>query len=167
MYLPPLQPPQFLHVPPRGDVRVHESALIGPGVLLQADPGSQIVIGAGVCVGMGSILHAHSGSLELDAGVIVGAGVLLLGHGHFGANACVGSACTIYNGSIPGQAVIAPGSVIGLGTPPEAAVEAAPEPAATPASPPPAQTVVYGRVHIDHLLTTLLPHRHLGVNHES
>jgi len=60
-------------------VTIHPSAAIAPGVLLQADPESQIIIAAGVCVGMGTILHAHAGILEVSQEQNIGAGVLIVG----------------------------------------------------------------------------------------
>jgi carbon dioxide concentrating mechanism protein CcmN len=113
MYVPALQPAHDPQVCLQGDVFIHESAAIAPGVLLQADPGSQVVIGAGVCIGMGCILHANQGKLEIADGVILGAGVLIIGWASLGSNACIGSATTILNSSIPRETVIAPGSLIG------------------------------------------------------
>ncbi len=101
------------HVYVEGDVCIDATAAIAPGVILRAAPDSKIIIGSGVCIGMGSILHAYQGSLEIGAGVNLGAGVLVIGNGKIGANACIGAATTIWNSSIePGQVV--PGcSVIG------------------------------------------------------
>ena len=96
-----------------GEVMIAPSAAIAAGVLLQASPNSRIVIGAGVCVGMGAILHAYEGTLEVEAGANLGAGVLIVGSGKIGANACIGATTTILNRSIePGQ-VVAAGSLIG------------------------------------------------------
>lgn len=96
-----------------GDVRIDPSAAIAAGVILRANPDSQIIIAAGVCIGMGSILHAHRGTLEVEAGANLGAGVLIVGQGKIGANACIGATTTIWNDSVaPGQVVPA-GSVLG------------------------------------------------------
>jgi len=65
MHLSPLQLISN-HFYVSGNVTIHPSAAIAPGVLLQADPESQIIIAAGVCVGMGTILHAHAGILEVS-----------------------------------------------------------------------------------------------------
>ncbi|WP_239651481.1 hypothetical protein [Neosynechococcus sphagnicola] len=121
MYLPPLQPPRTSHVHISGNVFIDESATLAPGVLLRADTGSRILIAAGVCIGMGTILHAHQGNLEIAEGAILGAGVLILGRGQIGANACIGSATTILNSSIPPGLVITPGSLIGDQSRPSAA----------------------------------------------
>ncbi len=113
MLLPPLQIPGALHPHISGDVTIDPGAGIAPGVLLLAEPGSQIWIAAGVCIGMGSILHAHHGPLIIEAGVTLGTGVLVVGTGRIGANACVGSATTLVNCTVaPGQ-VVPPGSLLG------------------------------------------------------
>jgi len=96
-----------------GEVMIAPSAAIAAGVLLQASPNGRIVIGAGVCIGMGAILHAYEGTLEVEAGANLGAGVLIVGRGKIGVNACIGATTTILNRSIePGQ-VVAAGSLIG------------------------------------------------------
>jgi carbon dioxide concentrating mechanism protein CcmN len=96
-----------------GEVTIDPTAVIAAGVLLQAAPNSKIIIAAGACIGMGTVLHAHDGILEIEAGAILGAGVLVVGKGKIGANACIGSASTIMDCSIkPGQ-VVAPGSLLG------------------------------------------------------
>ena len=96
-----------------GNVVVHDSAAIAPDVLLQADPDSQIVIAAGVCIGSGSVLHAHQGKLILEAGATLGSGVLVVGHGTIGSEACIGSMTTIMNSSIEAKQSVPPGSLIG------------------------------------------------------
>ena len=96
-----------------GDVIIHPSAVIAPGVILQAATNSTIVIGAGVCLGMGSILQVSEGILEIEAGANLGAGFLMVGEGKIGANACIGAATTVFNCSVaPGQ-VIPSGSILG------------------------------------------------------
>ncbi|MTJ48065.1 transferase [Dolichospermum sp. UHCC 0259] len=96
-----------------GDVIIHPSAVIAPGVILQAATNSTIVIGAGVCLGMGSILQVSEGLLEIEAGANLGAGFLMVGEGKIGANACIGAATTVFNCSVaPGQ-VIPSGSILG------------------------------------------------------
>lgn len=96
-----------------GEVNIHPSAVLAPGVILQAAVNSKIIIGPGVCIGMGAILQVHEGTLEVEAGANLGAGFLMVGKGKIGANACIGSATTVFNYSVePGQ-VIAPGSILG------------------------------------------------------
>ncbi|MBE9186002.1 carbon dioxide concentrating mechanism protein, partial [Microcoleus sp. LEGE 07076] len=72
MYLSPLQLSSNFQILMSGDVVVNESAAIAPGVILQADPGSRISIAAGACIGMGAILHAREGDLDIGAGAILG-----------------------------------------------------------------------------------------------
>lgn len=113
MYSPPLQPLCNPQSYVSGDVKIDPSAVIGPGVLLAAEPNSRIVIAAGVCIGMGTIIHAQEGSLEVETGAVLGAGVLVVGAGKIGANACVGSCTTILYSSIEPKQVISPNSLIG------------------------------------------------------
>lgn len=113
MSVPPLRPSYDFDSYISGEVIIHPSAVLAPGVILQAAPNSKIIIGSGVCVGMGSILQVHEGTLEVEAGANLGAGLLMVGKGKIGANACIGAATTIFNCSVePGQVVPA-GSVLG------------------------------------------------------
>lgn len=151
MYSPPLQPLCNSQSYVSGDVTIDPSAIIGPGVLLAAEPNSRIVIAAGVCIGMGTIIHAQQGSLEVETGAVLGAGVLVVGAGKIGANACVGSCTTVLYSSIESLQVISSGSLIGdrsrstldvttieVGAiheaplPPEVKSDIEPEPAVTP-----------------------------------
>jgi carbon dioxide concentrating mechanism protein CcmN len=94
-------------------VTIHPSAVLAPGVILQAAVNSKIIIGPGVCIGMGAILQVHEGTLEVEVGANLGAGFLMVGKGKIGANACIGSATTVFNYSVePGQ-VVPPGSILG------------------------------------------------------
>jgi carbon dioxide concentrating mechanism protein CcmN len=139
MYLQPLQAMQDSQVCISGDVTIHPSAAIAPGVLLLANEGSKIVIGAGVCVGMGAVLHASEGVLEIQEGASLGAGVLWIGSGMIGNQACIGASSTIFNTSVAAQTLVPSGSLLGDHTqqvPVEASLknmEAAP---AHPVSPP-------------------------------
>lgn len=113
MSVPPLRLDTNFDSHISGEVIVHPSAVIAPGVLLQAATNSKIVIGPGVCIGMGSIIQVNTGIIEIEAGVSLGAGFLMVGAGRIGVNACIGSATTVFNCSVePGQ-VVAPGSVLG------------------------------------------------------
>ncbi|PSB29341.1 transferase [Stenomitos frigidus] len=182
MHVPSLQPVNSSHFCVSGDVTIHPTAVIASGVLLQADPESHIVIGAGVCLGMGTILHAHQGTLEVEAEVTIGAGVLLIGAGKIGASACIGAASTLWNHSIDRGTIIPPLSLLGMPGEQvaETAAVAVPEPtpegqslqkellngAVDPASSQPAaeiqlsfSTPVYGQENLNRLLSTLLPHR--------
>jgi carbon dioxide concentrating mechanism protein CcmN len=95
-----------------GDITVGEGAAIAPGVLLQADPDSRIVIGVGVCIGMGSVIHASGGTLTIGEGVMIGAGVLIVGVMAIGDRACIGSATTVFNRNIGSGAMIPPSCLI-------------------------------------------------------
>lgn len=140
MYLSPLQLSSNSQILMSGDVVVNEGAAIAPGVILQADPGSRISIATGACIGMGVILHAREGTLEIAAGVILGAGVLVVGAGTIGANACIGAGTTLINPSIDQMQILPAGSLIGDSSrqvPAEAtaAATAAPETAEATAPP--------------------------------
>jgi carbon dioxide concentrating mechanism protein CcmN len=113
MYLPPLhlQPHRDIYV--SGDVTIHPSAAIAPGVLIQAEADSRVVIGSGVCIGMGAVIHAYEGLLEVQSGAVLGAGVLLMGMSQVGAGASVGASSTILDSTIAAQTIVPPGSLIG------------------------------------------------------
>lgn len=113
MYLSPLQLSSNSQILMSGDVVVNEGAAIAPGAILQADSGSRISIAAGACIGLGVILHAREGTLEIEAGVILGAGVLVVGAGTIGANACIGAGTTLIDPSIDKMQIIPAGSLIG------------------------------------------------------
>ncbi len=113
MHLPPLQSPFSPSYYTSGEVAIAPDAVIAPGVVLKADPMSSIVIGAGVCLGLGSVLHAHQGQIVIEAGASLGAGVLVVGNCRIGTQACVGSSTTLHNASVaPGQ-ILPPGSLLG------------------------------------------------------
>ena len=113
MYLSPLQLSSNSQIYVSGDVVVDEGAAIAPGVILQADPDSRISIAPGVCIGMGVILHARQGTLAIGAGAILGAGVLVVGSGTIGANACIGAGTTLINPCIDKMQFLPAGSLIG------------------------------------------------------
>ncbi len=95
-----------------GDVTVDPTAAIAPGVLLQADPGSRLVIAAGVSIGMGAILHANQGSLEIGAEAVIGASALIIGSGQIGDRACIGASSTLFHCSVAPNQVIAANTVL-------------------------------------------------------
>ncbi|MCC3405644.1 MAG: carbon dioxide concentrating mechanism protein [Microcoleus sp. PH2017_10_PVI_O_A] len=113
MYLSPLQLSSNSQIFLSGDVVVNEGVAIAPGVILQADPGSRISIATGACIGMGVILHAREGTLEIAAGAMLGAGVLVVGAGTIGANACIGAGTTLINPAIDQMQILPAGSLIG------------------------------------------------------
>ena len=121
-----------------GDVVIHPTAAIASGVLLQADPGCQVIVGSGVCIGSGSILHANQGNLMIDSGAILGSGVLVIGCCTIGENACVGSLTTILSCSVePGQFVPAESLWGDRSRQLELSAESPAPPIATPTAPPP------------------------------
>jgi carbonic anhydrase/acetyltransferase-like protein (isoleucine patch superfamily) len=109
MYLPPLQMPVSLDRVIIGDVQIDPNAAIAPGVILQADPGSSIVIGTGVGIGMGAIIHARNGNILIEAGTSLGAGVLIVGKAEIGINCCIGSCVTLVNCSLESGSIVAAG----------------------------------------------------------
>lgn len=113
MTVPPLPIVSHANAYISGNVTIDPSAVIAPGVILRADPAAQIVIQAGVCIGMGAVLHAYQGKIEVERGSNLGPGVLIVGQSQIGANTCVGAATTIFNASIASIQVIPAGSVIG------------------------------------------------------
>ena len=113
MHLPTLPLSSSSHIYVEGDVSIDPSAMIAAGVILRADRGSKIRIAAGVCIGTGSILHAHQGTLEIEAGANLGAGVLVVGKGKIGTHACVGAITTVWNASIEPWTVVPSGSLLG------------------------------------------------------
>ena len=113
IYLPPPQPVLNTDIRISGDVDIHPTASLAPGVILQAASNCRIVIGADVCIGMGVIINACQGSIEIDSGAILGAGVLIIGDSKIGSNACIGTSTTIFQTTIAAMAVIEPGSIIG------------------------------------------------------
>jgi carbon dioxide concentrating mechanism protein CcmN len=169
MHLPrsPLISDDHLYV--SGNVTIDPSAAIATSVMLQADPGCQLIIAAGVSIGSGCVLHAHQGILEIGIGATLGSGVLIVGKGKIGANACVGSMATLINSSIaPGYAV-PPGAVIGdlsrqttataPQTPPTPPATEPSAPAATPAVTNGKTNPVYGQVYLERMMVMMFPHR--------
>lgn len=113
MPLPPLALPPSPAVRIVGDVVVDPQAVLAPGVLLWAEAGASIRIAAGVCIGMGSVIHAHGGTIEISEGVNIGAGVLLIGAVTVEPHACIGASTTVIQTTIPAGAVVAAGSLLG------------------------------------------------------
>jgi carbon dioxide concentrating mechanism protein CcmN len=130
-----------------GNVSIDSTAAIAPGVLLQAEANSRITIGAGVCIGAGTIVHASGGNIDIGAGVCIGRGVLIVGSGSIDRNACIGAGSTVMDPQIETGAVIPTHSILGdrsrgevsvvetpdLPTPPQAPID----PAQVDPTPPP------------------------------
>ena len=113
MSVPPLRLHNNFESYISGEVTIHPSAVIAIGVILQAAANSKIIIGAGVCIGMGSILQVDEGTIEVEAGASLGAGFLMVGQGKIGMNACIGAATTLFNCSVAPALVVPPGSILG------------------------------------------------------
>ena len=135
MYLSPLQLSSNSQILMSGDVVVNEGAAIAPGVIMQAEPGSRISIAAGACIGLGVILHAREGTLSIGAGVILGAGVLVVGAGTIGTSACIGAGTTLINPCIDQLQIMPAGSLIGDTSRQAEASATAAAPTAAPTSP--------------------------------
>jgi len=114
MLLQPLHSVNYSDFHVSGDVTIHPNVAIASGVLIQADPDSQIIIESGTCIGMGTIIHASKGVIEIKSGVTIGTGVLIIGAVTIGANACIGSMTTVLNQKIPTAELILAGSLLGV-----------------------------------------------------
>ncbi len=151
---------------------VHPTANVATGVMLHADAGSQLVIGAGACIGWGCVLHAHNGTLVIGTGVILGMGTLVIGNSQVGDYACIGPATSVINSSVAARAIVPPNSLINAGQqlPVAEKVETKSQPVAAPGEPPlastpaktealalatPIGTPIYGKKSLERLLATL------------
>lgn len=125
MHLPPLEPPISDRYFASGEVSIAADVVIAPGVLLIAEADSRIEIASGVCIGLGSVLHARGGAIVIQAGALLAAGVLIVGQSVVGRQACLGPSTTLMDVSIEAGGVTAPGSLLSAkGTP--AAASSAP-----------------------------------------
>ena len=113
MSLPILQPSSTETTQIRGEVIIDSSVIIASGVILNATPGYTITIHAGVCLGMGTIITAHEGDVEIRANAILGPGTLILGSCVIGSQVSLGTSVTIYHAEIEDLAVIPAGTIIG------------------------------------------------------
>ncbi|MFM2430645.1 MAG: carbon dioxide concentrating mechanism protein [Cyanobacteriota bacterium] len=104
-HLEPIRTDQYVVL---GDVVIADGVVIAPGVLLQADAGAKIVVGGGVCLGMGCVIHAQGGVIQVEPGANLGAGVLIVAQGTIGRGAIVGAGSTVYGASIAAGQVVAP-----------------------------------------------------------
>ena len=111
-YLPPLEPIGDFRSNVCGDVVIDPTAAIASGVLIQADQGSRITIAASVCIGMGTVIHAQDGILEIGIGAVLGAGVLVYGTSKIGENCCIGASSSIVRAVIAKGAIVPPCSLI-------------------------------------------------------
>lgn len=95
-----------------GDVVIDASAAIAPGVVFRAAPTGSIRIGPGVCVGAGVVIQAKQGCVMIESGASLGTGVLIVGHGHVGKDACVGPSSTLINPAIAANEIVPPCSLV-------------------------------------------------------
>jgi carbon dioxide concentrating mechanism protein CcmN len=112
-YLPPPQPSLNKDIRVNGDVEIHPTASLASGVILQAAPNQKIIIGADACIGMGAIINAAQGSINIGCGAILGAGVLIIGASKIGNNCCIGTSSTIFQSDVAPMVVVEPGSILG------------------------------------------------------
>lgn len=96
-----------------GDVTIDQTAAIAPGVILQATAQGKIIIKAGACIGMGTVLTANEGTIEIGEGAVLGAGVLIIGSGQISDRACIGTASTLISTSVGEMELVSPGSLFG------------------------------------------------------
>ncbi len=113
MSLPPIVPDCNYEPFISGDVSIAADAAIAPGVIIQAAPGCRIVIASGVCIGMGAILHAYNGTIEIEEEATVGAGVLVVGRAKIAAKACIGALTTVVSVDLEVEQTVAAGSILG------------------------------------------------------
>jgi carbon dioxide concentrating mechanism protein CcmN len=96
-----------------GNVSIDPHTAIAPGVVIQAAENSQVIIEAGVCIGIGTVIKADQGKIVIEQGAILGARVLMMGQGKIGSHACIGAATTIFNHSVAQMEVIEAYSILG------------------------------------------------------
>lgn len=109
------QAPQLVsqtHYCVMGDVTVAADALIAPGVVLQASPGSRIVVSSGACLAGGVCIQSRKGMLTIGAGANLGANVLLVGCGSIGAGACISPGSTLMNPQVPEASIVPPSALM-------------------------------------------------------
>ena len=114
MSLPILQPNSNSNPPQvRGEVTIEPSVIMSAGVILNATPGHKIIIHAGVCLGMGTIITAHEGDVIIEANAILGPGTLILGNCRIGSQSSLGTSVTVYHAQVEKLAVIPAGTILG------------------------------------------------------
>ena len=100
-----------------GDVTVDNSAAIAPGVVLQALPGSRIIIGSRACLAGGVCIQSKAGVLTVSTGATLGANVLVVGHGKIGANACISPGSTLMNPQVGDNSLLPPNTLLSPASP--------------------------------------------------
>jgi carbon dioxide concentrating mechanism protein CcmN len=96
-----------------GDVTIDATAAIAPGVVLQAPSGSRIVVGKNACLAAGVCIQSRQGVLNIEAGVSLGANVLVIGHGTIGVNSCISAGSTLINPALTAETIVPPDSLVG------------------------------------------------------
>ncbi|MBD0334318.1 MAG: carbon dioxide concentrating mechanism protein [Cyanobacteria bacterium Co-bin13] len=104
-----LQPAYYVY----GDVEIAGEVAIAPGAILTAEPGSRLVIAQGACLGAEVVIHVRQGDLIIEPEANLGSGVLIVGWGRIGAQACIGSGSTLINPQLSPRSVVAPRSLVG------------------------------------------------------
>lgn len=155
------------------NVEVAPDVAIAAGVVLEAAPGSRLIIASGVCIGTGVIVQATGGKLVIGIGVNLGTGVLIIGQGIVGPHACIGTESSLLNPQVTAGAAIPARSLLGITGPdpgnPEhnghndqaahgqnGRADASHSEAETGLAP---ARIVYGREQVTQLMQTLFPHR--------
>lgn len=161
MHLPPLEPPISDRYFASGEVTIAADVVIAPGVLLIAEADSRIEIASGVCIGLGSVIHARGGEIIIQAGALLAAGVLIVGQSIVGRQACLGASTTLVNTSIEAGGVTAPGSLLNAEMPTATVPSPSSEPAArSPQASAIAQpTKVYGKEQFLRMRQSMFPDR--------
>jgi carbon dioxide concentrating mechanism protein CcmN len=169
-----------------GQVELDPEVAIAGQVILGAAPGCRLIISAGVCLGRNVVIQACRGDLVIEPGAVLGSGVLVVGQGRIGQNACIGADSTLIDPQLRVNQVIPPKSLLGdpsqassrpelpAHPPPELPAELPADPAESapvpappgssdrpdPASPSPANgSPIHGQKQVQQLLDTLFPHR--------
>ncbi len=113
MRLPAIHPVHQADIYTSGEVTLQENVVVASGVILQAAPNCRITIEESVCLGMGVVIRASGGDIVIESGVVLGAGVLVVGAVKIGRNTCIGASSTVMNTSVDAMMVIPSGSLMG------------------------------------------------------
>jgi carbon dioxide concentrating mechanism protein CcmN len=97
----------------QGDVAIAPGVALADGALLGAAPGCRLVISAGVCLGADVVIQASQGELVIEPGASLGSGVVVVGQGRIGQQACIGADSTLINPAIAPTQVVPPKSLLG------------------------------------------------------
>lgn len=112
MQLPPVHSISATEYFASGNVDIHATAVIAPGAILDAAEDCRIVIGAGVCLGLGTILIAQAGDIVIEDGAALGPGTLVIGPATIAHDTCIGSRSTIFQQDIEAQSLIPAGHLL-------------------------------------------------------